>query len=247
MIFYFSGAGNSRYIALKLADALNDKALYIPELIDNNQYEFELQSQERVGFVIPTYFYGMPKIVDRFIQKLVLKNTSYVYLIATCGNTTGQIGNLTQRALEARAITLNAQFSLAMPDTWTPMFDLTDQRKNDKMIAQANQDLKAILDQIQNNVSGKFMRHVWPMLICKLLNGPVYNFSSKTTAFTVEGTCVGCGLCANNCPDHAIEIQDKRPIWKAEKCNVCLKCLHHCPKFAIQFGKHTKKHGQYTI
>ena len=28
--------------------------------------------------------------------------------------------------------------------------------------------------------------------------------------------------------------------------NMCLACLHHCPKFAIQYGKNTKKHGQYV-
>lgn len=29
-------------------------------------------------------------------------------------------------------------------------------------------------------------------------------------------------------------------------CVMCLGCLHRCPKFAIQYGKNTKKHGQYT-
>ena len=27
---------------------------------------------------------------------------------------------------------------------------------------------------------------------------------------------------------------------------MCLGCLHRCPKFAIQYGSRTKKHGQYT-
>ena len=26
---------------------------------------------------------------------------------------------------------------------------------------------------------------------------------------------------------------------------MCLGCLHRCPEFAIQYGKNTKKHGQY--
>lgn len=45
-------------------------------------------------------------------------------------------------------------------------------------------------------------------------------------------------------PD-AIEMQDKRPVWVKEKCTMCLGCLHRCPKFAIQYGKNTKQHGQY--
>ena len=27
---------------------------------------------------------------------------------------------------------------------------------------------------------------------------------------------------------------------------MCLSCLHHCPKFAIQYGSRTQKHGQYS-
>lgn len=69
---------------------------------------------------------------------------------------------------------------------------------------------------------------------------------SRTSHFTVEDTCVGCGLCARNCPVSAIEIREKKPVWVKDECVMCLRCLHHCPKFAIQYGKRTKQHGQYT-
>ena len=41
-------------------------------------------------------------------------------------------------------------------------------------------------------------------------------------------------------------MKNKRPIWVKEKCVMCLGCLHRCPKFAIEYGKNTTKHGQYT-
>ena len=62
----------------------------------------------------------------------------------------------------------------------------------------------------------------------------------------MEDGCVGCGLCARKCPVQAIEMRNGRPVWVRDKCVMCLGCLHRCPKFAIQYGRRTKKHGQYT-
>jgi len=37
----------------------------------------------------------------------------------------------------------------------------------------------------------------------------------------------------------------KNPVWTAERCALCLGCLHRCPKFAISYNNKTQSHGQY--
>jgi ferredoxin len=44
--------------------------------------------------------------------------------------------------------------------------------------------------------------------------------------------CVGCGACADNCPQDAITI-DGIAIIDAEKCVECGACIDECPMHAI--------------
>ena len=74
----------------------------------------------------------------------------------------------------------------------------------------------------------------------------LYEKQRVTAPFSVDGTCIGCGLCVKKCPVRAIELRDKKPVWVKETCVLCLGCLHRCPTFSIQRGPNTRKHGQYV-
>ncbi len=42
MIFYFSGTGNTRWVASEIAKAINEELFYIPDLIREERSEFTL-------------------------------------------------------------------------------------------------------------------------------------------------------------------------------------------------------------
>ena len=86
-----------------------------------------------------------------------------------------------------------------------------------------------------------------PAVFTMLFAQPIYENRARCTShLRVEAGCIGCGLCERSCPVQEIEIRNGKPVWVKEKCVMCLGCLHRCPKFAIQYGSRTKKHGQYT-
>ena len=169
----------------------------------------------------------------------------YIFLVATYGTTPGCCGEDARHILAKRKITLDASFSVKMPDNWTPVFDLSDPAK----VAKQNQDAEAyiadVISRIQAKETGNHTERRMPYIV-RIFTDPILNSERKTKNFYVEDTCIGCGLCAKSCPVQAIEIKDKKPVWVKDSCALCLGCLHRCPKFAIQYGNgKTKRHGQY--
>ncbi len=47
-----------------------------------------------------------------------------------------------------------------------------------------------------------------------------------------EQSCIGCGTCTKFCTQGALNIQNRYYIDR-EKCNLCFKCVEHCPAKAI--------------
>lgn len=246
MIFYFSATGNSLHVAKQLAND-GEQLISIPEAIDNGIFEYDIEDGDNIGIVSPTYNWTIPSVVEEFLEKLKLnyKQKPYTYYVGTFGTTTGAASTMANKYMKVKNCDFDAMFDVKMPDTWTPIYDLSNKEHVQVINQQADEQIMKLKEQIANKDIGKHMHIIMPY-VAGVIGKKIYdNKTRKTNNLSVVNTCIGCGLCAKKCPVHAIEMKDKHPVWVKDKCTMCLGCLHRCPKFAIQYGKNTKAHGQY--
>jgi len=242
MIYYFSATGNSRHVANRLADALNESVTPVLDVLGKG-----VAIRDQMILVYPNYCGGVPSVIREFLQKNIfqISKDAKLILVITYGNNTGASASIATKFFKKNnGRTFDAMYSVKMPDNWTPVFDLTNAEEVAEINCKADEEIDGIIRKIKmgilgdhvNDKLGKFMEVVYPGF---------YKTLSKTSHLHVEDTCIGCGLCAKNCPVKAIEMKNGKPSWTKKNCAMCLGCLHRCPRFAIQYDDKTKDHGQY--
>ena len=249
MIFYFSGTGNSLYIAKNIAKENKENLISIAStMVEGNEcYEFTLKDNEVIGLVYPVYAWGPPKQVLEFMKKLKLINfnNNYIFTVATCGANIGNTVKVIDKALKKKNLHLNSGFSVIMPNNYIFFGDVDTKEVESEKLLKAKQVLATINNTIKHRVDNVYQveKGMLPSVMTSIVN-PLFNKNAlNTKSFHVNENCNGCGLCEKVCNSRTIKVKEK-PQW-GNKCTQCLACIHLCQTKAIQYGKGTEKKGRY--
>ena len=238
MIFYFTGTGNTRWVAQQLAAATGETLRYIPDELRNGELNYTLAEGERLGFCFPTHGWQPPRIVRTFIRRAQFINTSYVYAVTTCGDNMGHAMRILNKELRHKNLRAQSMFAVLMPESNVCFSFLhldTHERERQKIV-QARDRVAHICETVVRKEEGvvELIRGAIPYTYTYVIGG-YYNkhLISDAKLWVDAEACIQCGLCAQLCPVHD------------GSCTKCLACYHHCPRHAIHWG--TMKRGQYVF
>ena len=252
MIFYFSGTGNSLWVAKELRHSFNGDFISIADELNakDNSFQYTIEADEKIFFVFPVHSWGPVVVVLRFIEKLIIKNyhSQNIYVIATCGDNCGNTSHILEKSLKKRGLQLTKSYSIAMPNNYILMkgFGLDSKELEQQKLQAASIHLHDIVEDIK--AEGKNELYEKGKFAC-LKSGFIYpmfkTFAIKHNSFYATDACISCGLCVKICPTKTISMTENKPNW-SNKCIQCCGCIHRCPERAIEWGKITLEQERYV-
>lgn len=105
MILYFSGTGNSRYAAKKIAEVCDDEIISINQCVKSNNYG-SVSSTKPLVFVGPVYAGRLPRIMNEYIKKVNFSGTRKAYFVVTCAQTPWQTVSYVKKLCEEKEFNL---------------------------------------------------------------------------------------------------------------------------------------------
>ncbi len=245
MIYYFSGTGNSSFVAETLGRILEEEVVKLPTYITKI-------SGERVVFVCPVYAWGVPPVVLSFIatqsEEWVREaSNKEIWAVFVCGDEVGMAPEMLSTTLKKRALMLKGVYSAIAPNNYVllPGFDVDDKGVE----AQKLRDLPRRIEEIASKIrSGRgeidVVRGSFPRFKTKLVYPLFCKWGIFPSKWEAGEECIGCGKCSSVCATGNIRLVGGKPVWGRD-CTSCLACYHVCPNHAVRYGKITSRKGQY--
>lgn len=245
MILYFSGSGNSQYVAKALGSRLDDKVVSLNDLL-KYQKEEKFVSEKPYVIVAPIYAWRLPIIIEELLLRATFLGTKKMYFVPTMGSQTGNCDKYCRKICHKIGLEYMGLKGIAMPDNYVSYSVMLDHQAVNQMLKEAIPKIDDLAKHIQ---AEKNIIKDDKTAFASVLSGPVnvlFNkFMTTSKNYVVSERCISCGLCERVCAVNNIEIKDGKPVF-FDRCINCYACIHHCPKAAIDIKGKTEKHGRYV-
>lgn len=239
-IFYFSGTGNTRLLAERLAARLTEASGQDHSPVNIEKFSEPLTGRQALktisGTIIllyPVYAFDAPEIVYEFID-LFEEGADLEFILIKVGCDTiglnGAASHFLKKKIQKRGISVVHEQIFAMPSNFLLSYPdtLNMQLVNASLIH---------VDNLAKNIVSATYKLDKATLAAKFL----------TLSFRIERTgarwfgrslnagdaCTLCGTCVKSCPRRNIRIENGEVKFGSD-CMFCMRCIYGCPEGAIR-------------
>lgn len=244
MIIFFSGTGNSRFIAEKIAEQTGDKTVDAAYYIRRKKGAHFTDSGPYV-FIAPVYVSAPPVPFLQFLRHSAFPAGCPTYFVMTCAGGMAAAPWYCRKLSEEKGFSYMGTVEIDMPQNYLLFFKMHPPSHNREKVKNACTSLDSISDSIHSLTPlPEPAVKKWEIAATRMVLAPYYKHFMSAKGFRATKDCIGCGKCAAACPMSNISMEMHKPSW-GSKCIHCMACINLCPKEAIEYGRHTRGKLRY--
>ena len=237
MIIYFTGTGNSKFVAKNIAKVTGDTTLNVSKTIRKDGI-LDI-SDETLVFVCPVYVSAPPIPFMDLIKRSNFAKGAKAYFVVTCGGGMGCSGKFFRDIAEEKGFEYMGCDYVLMPNNYIIYFKMSDNQKNKTILKDSLPVISEIAGRVKEGIAfPEPQMKKTDYIMTKMILGSYYKFFMTSKCFEINKKCVGCGMCERDCPMGNVKIDAGHPVW-GDACVHCMACINRCPKEAIEGGKKT--------
>jgi Pyruvate/2-oxoacid:ferredoxin oxidoreductase delta subunit len=250
-VYYLTGTGNSLLASRWIAAAARAAGL-------EARLESIAPARDPAGgaatpadvlaLCFPTHAFTAPWAMIRFALGLPMGNGRSALVLVTRGSIEvgrvlipgleGTAGYLIAGILRAKGYDVLGVRGVDMPSNWTIVHSAMGDEPTSRIIGRAEREVAGFTHDV---LAGQSRHEGQVRLALGLALAPVsllYNLVGRfklAKLFFASSACNSCGVCARECPHHAIRMHGHppRPFWTYD-CEGCMRCRSYCPNQAIE-------------
>ena len=255
LTIYFSGTGNTEYIATLFSNKMGAKCMSIE---DGADFASEIKAHDTIAFCYPIYGSRVPRNMREFVAKHKSDiNGKKIIILVTQMIFSGDGARVfTDMFLEGTINVIYAEhFNMPNNICNTPMLRHASRRKIQKYKSKAETKMTRICNHIQQDTVKKRGFSKFSQWLGNM-QGKTWQGSSKDNSaqssleqkaknsVKIHDECNICGICVNICPMKNLA-DEKGEVKQLGNCIVCYRCVNRCPKRAITVLFHRRPKWQY--
>ena len=137
MVLFFSGTGNSRHTAQRIAARLSDQLVCVNDRIKAGDVS-PVQTEGRLIIVTPTYAWRIPRVVEDWLRRTPFPGTAQVWFVMTCGSEIGNAAKFNRALCAEMGIPYMGTAGIVMPENYIAMFHAPDADEAREIVARAD-------------------------------------------------------------------------------------------------------------
>ncbi|MDQ2087303.1 EFR1 family ferrodoxin [Herbivorax sp. ANBcel31] len=246
LTLYFSGTGNSKYLAERFSEIMGGDCYSIEEEVD---FENLITTASTIAFSYPIYGSCVPQILREFVTKNKnYLNEKKLIIFCTQAMFSGDGARVFIELLEGINFEVIYAEHFNMPNNIgnIPVLPIKNREQIKKAFKKVDKKLYKTCENIKNEVIKKRGFNAFSKGLGFYSQRKYFLKSEerKKKDVKISPDCIACSKCVEVCPMKNLQVIDKK-IEQKGKCTLCYRCVNICPNKAITVLIHSKVKKQY--